>query len=93
MQTGLLPRYKGGADPSLGEVLRHCASAAATEPIGDVSERIFAFGQRQEDHDERSLAIRATTSIYSSPGSPRKCRIDEISMVSLSAQGVTEMVE
>jgi hypothetical protein len=76
------------------------ASAAITEPIGNVSERRFAFGQGQGDHEERSRAVRATTSIISSQESPKKRRIndeerriDETSMVSLSVQGVTEMVE
>jgi hypothetical protein len=61
MQAGLLPPCKGGADPFLDEVLTQRASAAATEPVGDISERRFSFGQGQGDHDERSQAIRATT--------------------------------
>jgi hypothetical protein len=93
MQAGLLPPCKGGADPFLGEVLANRASTATTEPIGNVSEQRFAFGQGQGDQNETSQAVRATGSIFSSPRSPKKRRIDEISMVSLSAQGVTEMVE
>lgn len=99
MQAGSLPPCKGGDDPFLSEVPTQRASAAATEPIGDFPERRFAFGQGQGDHEERSRAVRATTSIFSSQESPKKrrindeeCRIDEISMVSLSAQGVREMV-
>lgn len=93
MQAGLLPPCKGGSDHLLGEVLAHRASAAATEPIGNDSEQRFAFGQGQGDDDEISQALNATSSIFSSPRSPKKRRIDEISMISLSAQGVTEMVE
>lgn len=89
----MLPPCKGGPDPFLGEVFTQRASAAATEPIGNVSEQRFAFGQGQGDNDERLRAIRATTSIFSSPGSPKKRQIDEVSMISLSAEGVTEMVE
>jgi hypothetical protein len=39
MQAGLLPPCKGGPDPFLGEVLTQHVSAAATEPIGHVSEQ------------------------------------------------------
>lgn len=100
MQAGLLPPCKGGDDPFLSEVPTPRASAAVTEPIGNVSERRFAFGQGQGDHEEKSRAFKATTSIASSQQSPKKRRIndeerrnDETSMVSLSRQGVMEMVE
>jgi hypothetical protein len=43
-------------------VLTQRASAAATEPVGNISKRRLSFGQGQGDHDERSQAIRAMTS-------------------------------
>jgi hypothetical protein len=93
MQTGLLSPCKGGPDPFLDGVLTKPASAAATEPIGSVSEHRFAFGQGRVHNDERLRAMRATPSMFSSPRSPKKRRIDEVSMISLSAEGVNEMVE
>jgi len=58
-----------------------------------VSEQRFAFGQGQADNDERLRAVRATPSMFSSPRGPKKRRSDEIAMISLSAEGVNEMVE
>jgi BMFP domain-containing protein YqiC len=93
MQAGLLPPCKGGPNPLTGEVLIKSASAAATALIGVLPEQSFAFGQSQGHDDERLRATRATPSMFSSPRSPKKRRSDEISMISLSAEGVNEMVE
>lgn len=75
----------------MSEKPAHRASAAATEPIGDTSEQ--TSGQNQGDHDEMSQTVRATSSIFSSPRNSKKLRIVEISMISLSAQGVIEIAE
>lgn len=69
------------------------ASAGATEAIGNVFEQRSAFGQGQADSDERLRAVRATPSTFSSPTSPKKRRIDDVSMISLSVEGVNKMVK